>query len=194
VSLENLVFVGAAIQFIGGFSYIYLTLKGRVKPNRMTFFLWSAAPMIGTAAALVDGVGWAILPVFMAGFVPFLILLASFVNPAAYWKLSKFDYYCGAFSVLSLIFWWLTAEPLLAIFLAAAADSFAGLPTLRKAWQFPETESSFAYITAFIAVLLGLFAIEDWRPSEYIFSCAILAMAGSIVFAIHRRYLWKLIA
>src|SRR3989344_2835933 len=93
------VFVGAAVQFLGGVAYIKDTLRGKTKPNRVTWFLWMLAPYIGTAAAIGGGVSWAILPVFMAGFIPMLVLFASFLNKNAYWKLGSFDYLCGAFSL-----------------------------------------------------------------------------------------------
>lgn len=191
MDLANLVFIGAGIQFIGGSIYVWETLKGRVQPNRMTFFLWSLAPLIGTVAAVIDGVGWAILPVFMAGFMPLLVLIASFFNKAAYWQLGTFDYYCGAFSLLALVFWAITQQPIVAIFLAATADGLAALPTLKKAWQFPETENVAPYITAFVAVALGLFAIEEWNPSEYLFSMYLLAITAAITLAIKRRSFFK---
>ncbi|MBI2452851.1 MAG: hypothetical protein HYV55_01300, partial [Parcubacteria group bacterium] len=93
---QYLVFVGAFVQLLGGAVYIKDTIWGQTKPNRVTWFLWMLAPYIGTAAAIADGVSWAILPVFMAGFIPMCTLLASFVNKKAYWKLGTFDYACGA--------------------------------------------------------------------------------------------------
>jgi len=73
------------------------------------------SPLIATVAALSDGVHWAVLPVFMSGFGTLLVFIASFVNRKAYWKLEKFDYICGACSVLALVLRWITKEPTIAI-------------------------------------------------------------------------------
>jgi len=75
----------------------------------------SIAPMIASAAAFSEGVRRAVVPVFMSGFGPFLVFLSSFVNRKSYWKLEKFDYICGIFSLLALIGWRMTNEPLVAI-------------------------------------------------------------------------------
>ena len=59
--------------------------------------MWSIAPFIGAVAAVSKEVGWAVLPVFMSGLSPFIILVRSlFVTKKAFWKLSSFDYACGA--------------------------------------------------------------------------------------------------
>lgn len=47
---ENFVILGAVIFAIGSLSYLIDTLKGKVKPNRVTFFLWALAPLIAFAA------------------------------------------------------------------------------------------------------------------------------------------------
>lgn len=111
--LQYAVILGAVVNVFGALGYARDTLRGETKPNRVTWLMWSVAPLIGTAAALSEGVTWAVLPVFMAGFGPFLILLASFINPNAYWKLETFDYLCGACSVLALVLWGITQDALL---------------------------------------------------------------------------------
>lgn len=91
---ENFVILGAVILAIGSLSYLIDTLKGKVKPNRVTFFLWALAPLIAFAAEIKQGVGIQSLMTFMVGFSPLLIFLASFVNKKAEWKLGSFDFIC----------------------------------------------------------------------------------------------------
>lgn len=64
--LQYMVILGAAAQIFGIFFYIKATLKGETKPNKVTWLMWTIAPLIGTVAALSDGVRWAVLPVFIA--------------------------------------------------------------------------------------------------------------------------------
>ena|SRR3989344_4499407 len=191
--LQYIVFLGAGIQFLGGAAYVRDTLRGRTQPNRVTWFLWMVAPFIGTAAAVTDGVGWVILPVFMAGFVPLLVFVSSFINKRAYWKLGIFDYGCGAFSVLALILWVLTQEPLVAIIFAIIADGFAALPTLVKSWNHPETETIWPYATTIVGAFLGFLAVKTWSISEYAFSVYLIFICGAILLAIWRERLMLLV-
>lgn len=181
------VFIGAFVQLLGGAVYIEDTLWGETKPNRVTWFLWMLAPYIGTAAAVTDGVSWAILPVFMAGFVPMCVLFASFINKNAFWKLGALDYVCGAVSVLALVLWYITKEPVVAVIFAVIADGLAALPTFTKAWSYPETETSAVYAAVLFGALTGFLAIQTWAPSEYIFLVYLVFIDSAILFAIYRK-------
>jgi hypothetical protein len=185
--LQYLVFVGAAVQLVGVISYIKETLKGNTKPNKVTWLLWSVAPLIATFAAISSGVKWSVLPVFMSGFGPLLVLLASFVNKNSYWKLEKFDYLCGLCSVLALVLWGITKEPAIAIIFAIASDAFAAVPTLIKSWKFPETETIDAYTTGLFNSLTSFAAIKMWSFAEVAFPVYLVIVNSSLIFSVLRK-------
>jgi len=169
--LQYLVFVGAAVNLFGIISYVRETLRGKTKPNKVTWLMWSIAPLIATAAALADGVKWSVLPVFMAGFGPLLVLITSFINKNSYWKLEKFDYLCGLCSALALILWAITKNPAIAIIFSIASDGFAAIPTLIKSWRHPETENINPYTAGVFSALTSFTAIKIWvlPPSPFLY-------------------------
>src|SRR5208337_2711653 len=116
--LQYLVFLAAGAFLVSAYVYVKSMLKGSVKPNRVSWLIWAIAPLIGSAAAVSNGTGLAAVPVFMAGFVPLLILVASFAVKGAHWKLVKLDYACGFLSILAIIFWAVTSDPDIAILFA----------------------------------------------------------------------------
>lgn len=181
-----LVFLGALVQIAGIYVYIKQTLKGETKPNRVTWLMWSIAPLIGTAAAISDGVGLAILPVFMSGFAPLLVFIASFKNKKAYWKLERFDYICGALSILALILWAISKQPIIAIIFSIAADLFAAVPTFVKSWKHPQTESVEAYSTGIFNALTSFFALKTFAFSELAFPIYLVLLNSSLALIIYR--------
>ncbi|OGG86873.1 hypothetical protein A3B87_01190 [Candidatus Kuenenbacteria bacterium RIFCSPHIGHO2_02_FULL_39_13] len=185
--LQYLVLLGAAVNIYGAIFYIRDTLRGKTKPNRVTWLMWSVAPLIATIAALAQGVSWAVLPVFMAGFVPLLIFIASFVNPNSYWKLGVLDYVCGSLSVLALVLWWVTKEANIAIIFAIASDGLAAVPTLVKSWRHPETESVVAYTTGLFNALTSFAAIKLGGFLELSFPIYLVIMNSSLIFVVWRR-------
>ncbi len=191
--LQYLVFVGAIVLFVfGAVPYIRDTLKGKTKPNRVTWLMWSIAPLTASIAAVVDGVGWAALPVFMSGFCPVLILVSSFFNKNSYWKLEKFDYLCGLFSALALILWAITKEPVIAIIFALISDAFAATPTLIKSWKHPETETVAVYVVDIFTVSTSFTAIKIWNFSALAFPIYLIITNAFIAFAILRgRFIKK---
>lgn len=157
--LENLVFVGAFIQIIALVPYGLEVIRGTTKPNRISWLLWSIAPMIGAIAAFSKGVGWAALPVFMSGFSPLIIFLLTIFNKKSYWELKTFDYYCGGASVIALVLWAITKDANIAIVFAIISDGLAAAPTLIKSWTHPESETPVAYLISLLAVLTTFAAI-----------------------------------
>lgn len=189
--LKYLVIVGALVQLAGILSYMRETLRGATKPNKVTWLMWSVAPLIATFAAISDGVSWSVIPVFMAGFGPLLVFIVSFVNKKSYWKLETFDYLCGFCSVLALVLWAITKEPVIAIIFAIASDGFATVPTLIKSWKFPETETADAYTTGLFNALTSFAAIKIWSFSSYAFPAYLVIINTFLTLSVYRIKLLK---
>jgi len=51
------VLVGALLNLSGSSKYVFETIKGRTKPNRISWLMWAIAPLIAFAAELNQGVG-----------------------------------------------------------------------------------------------------------------------------------------
>ena len=162
VTMIPLLLVISLAQFLGDWVYVRNTFLGRSQPNRVTFFLAACVPAIAIAIGLVAGETWALLPIFMVGFGPLLIFIASFFNPKAYWKLSASDYLSGALAVVALILWGLTKEPITAVAFTILSDLFVWLPTLVKAWKRPETETGIGYAIAIINAAIGITLLQAY--------------------------------
>ncbi|MBI2645193.1 hypothetical protein HYW94_03425 [Candidatus Uhrbacteria bacterium] len=182
---QYIVLIGTAVGFIGTYAYIRETIRGKTKPNKVTWLMWSVAPLIATVAAVSDGVRLAVLPVFVSGFGPLLIFVASFVNPKSYWKLETFDYICGTCSILALVFWGVTKDPLVAIIFAIASDGFAAMPTLIKCWKYPETETVEAYMAGLFAVLTTFFALKKFDAIELAFPIYLVFANSLLITAVY---------
>ena len=188
--LQYLVFLAAGAFLVGAYVYVKSMLKGNAKPNRVSWLLWAVAPMIGFAAAVSNGTGLAAVPVFMAGFCPLLIFVASFAVEGAHWELVKLDYACGLLSILAIIFWAVTSNPDIAIVFAILSDALASAPTLIKGWQYPETESVWPYLIGVFGNFTSFLAITAWTFSQYAFPAYLEIMSILLVLSIcHERIL-----
>lgn len=183
-----LVVVSAFVSIFGSIAYVRDTLLGKSKPNRVTWSMWAFAPLVGTGAALSIGADiWATSRVFLAGFIPLIVFIASFINSKSYWKLTTFDLLCGVCSIVAILVWIGIDSPRLAVLIAAIGDGFAALPTIRKAWLYPETETGITYAAGLLAVLLVLPSIPEWNIENSAFQIYILTANTILVFSIYRR-------
>lgn len=184
---EYFAVIGALINFAGGVSYVLATFKGQAKPNRMTWFLWALGPFIATAAQLKSGVGLSTFAVFVSGLLPFLVFCGSFVNKKAYWQLGWSDYGCGALAVLGLVLWVITEDPVMAIVFSILADTVAALPTLWKAWKYPETEDGLTFVLGFVGNFIALLAVQSLAFEAMGFQIYLCALTLAMCVAIYRK-------
>ena len=166
---QNFVIVGAIIATAGSVSYLIDTLKGKVKPNRVSFLLWSLAPLIAFFAEIKQGVGIQALMTFIVGFLPLTIFIASFVNKKAVWNLTGFDSICGALSIVGLVLWYITKSGNIAIIFSILADALAAIPTVVKSFNYPETESAWPYLASTISAILTLLTVTVWDIANIAF-------------------------
>jgi len=191
---ENYMFVAVVISIIGNLSYIAGTLQGKIKPNRVSFFLWSFIALIAFAAEIKEGVGIQSLTTLMVGLGPLSIFIASFVNKKSYWKITRFDIICGVLSLTGLLLWLITKVGNTAILFALIADALAAVPTIVKVYNYPDTERPFPWLTSVIVGLITLLTITDWSFAYYAFPLSIL-ITNLLVFALinYRSKTFKLI-
>lgn len=166
---QNFVIVGAIIATVGSLSYLIDTLKGKVKPNRVSFLLWSLAPLIAFFAEIKQGVGIQALMTFTVGILPLTIFIASFVNKKAVWNLTRFDSICGALSIVGLVLWYITKSGNIAIIFSILADALAAMPTVVKSFNYPETESAWPYLASTISAILTLLTVTVWNIANIAF-------------------------
>lgn len=189
---EKIVYIGVLLQLTGQISYIASVFRGHAKPNLVSWFIWMLAPLIGFFFLIKAGAGFSALPIFMAGFGPFLVILFSILIKNGYWKVNSFDLYCGALALLALICYVFTHNLGVSILFAVLSDSLAAVPTIVKSWKFPETESGLIYFFAMISNILGLLTIKIWSFSISIFGIFVVIQCIIILFCIYRKKIFRI--
>jgi len=182
-----LVIASGLITTLGAAGYIRAMVAGRTKPNRVSWLMWALAPLIGTGAAISAGADlWATVRIFLGGLLPLIVLIASLWCPQSYWQTTRFDRLCGWLSGLALLTWVAAASPRAAILLAVAADTFASIPTIVKAWRYPGTESGVAYLTGLLGALLVIPSITTWNIENSAFQIYLILVNIVLVIAVYR--------
>ena len=187
--MQYLVLVGALCSVVFGSVYLIATLQGKAQPNKVTWLLWAVSPLISVVATIAaTGFDWSILPVFMAGFMPLLVFIASMFNKSAYWKLSFLDYLCGIVAIFAIVIWRLTDDPILAIIFSILSDAIASIPTLRKAWLYPNTEAPVYYIGGVISSTSAILAATThWSFSTASFPIYLFILDTSLMLIVLLR-------
>jgi len=171
---ENFVFLAFVLSMVGAIIYVRDILRGKVRPNIVTWSLWATAPLLAFAAQIDEGAGYRAVHTFSTAFGPMLIIAAALIKRNAFAKIKKSDYIFGLLSIAGLVLWQITGEGFVAILFAIAADGLAAFPTILKLYKEPETENGWIFGFGIIAAIITLLTIDVWRFEEYGFTAYIL--------------------
>jgi len=180
---SNFIIIGTLIGTVGSVAYLINTVKGKVKPNRVSFLLWSIVPFIAFFAQIKQGVGLEALMTFSTGFLPLTVFIASFINEQAEWKLTWFDLICGILSLVGLVLWMITKVGNVAIFFSIVADGIAAVPTILKSYKYPDTEIAWPWIATVVGVILTLLTLSTFTFANCGFILYILVV-NSLIFTL----------
>jgi len=174
VIAPDFVFLAIVVSLVGMSGYVRDTLRGVTSPNRVTWSLWAVEGVLAFVVEVQQHVGLASLMTLAMGFVPFVVVLATFRAPHRAWKIGKFDIVCGAVSVLGLIFWCFINEPTVALIAFVAADQMAALPTLRKSWTVPSSESARTFFLGTVNCAITLMTLKHFTTAGVLFPGCIM--------------------
>jgi len=188
--------LAAVITVAGNAVYALDTVRGNTQPNRVSWTLWMVAPLIGFAAQLSERVGLQSLLTFAIGFGPLLVVVASFLDPKAYARVTVFDVLCGALSLIALVAWAVTGTGGVAILFSILSDLFGAVPTLRKAYADPESEHAIAFLGGVTGSAITLLTIQPghWGLASAGFSVYVILCSGAIAALAIRPRLARLAA
>lgn len=183
----HFVILGAVLSLFGSTRYATATVRGRTSPNRVTWFLWGAAPIVGFLAQVDDGVGLSSIMTLSVGVGPLIVFASSFVNRQSYWRLSAFDIGCGCVSAVAIAVWVSLDNPAAAVVLAVLADLVAGFPTIAKAYRAPRTETPVPYLLAGLNGVITLLTLDEWRPQVWAFPVYIAVIGAGLFVLVQYR-------
>jgi hypothetical protein len=183
----HFVWLGAALSMLGAAGYCRETLRGRVRPNRVSWLLWAVAPLIAFAAQISGGVGLPSVLALSVGVGPLCVFVCSFASGAGRWRLGRLDLACGALSALAILLWLVSGSGTVAIVMSIAADALAAVPTLVKAVRAPETEHAGPFRNGIGNATITLLTIRHWSFSSAGFPIYILLLAGTLYALIRFR-------
>jgi aminoglycoside phosphotransferase (APT) family kinase protein len=175
--------LAVVLSMAGNVGYIIETYRGRIRPNRVTWTLWSLPPLIAFAAQVSRHVGGQAALTFACGLGALGVVGASFRSRGTGWKVTPVDLLCGALSLLCLAAWGLTGSPEIAILLAILTDAFPTLPTAIKAFRDPGSESKSAFLLFALSGLITLLTVKQWNLANYAYPAYILVL-GSVILAL----------
>jgi len=182
--------IASLLAIVGNVSYLRDTFRGRVKPHPYTWFVWSIVSMTTFFGGLAKGAGIGALPTGIAEAFTIVIFLFSlkYLFQGKAGQIRRIDNYFLAAALLGLIPWALTKDPTISVVIVVLIDIIAFIPTLRKAWEHPETEKPLLYEMNVSRHVLTLFSLGAYNIATMFHSIAMICINTIMtVFVVRKR-------
>lgn len=175
----------AVFAIFSGIPYVRDILQNETRPHAYSWLVWSILQAIGTIAQWHDGAGYGAWALAIAATVSTLVFLLSFKYGTR--NITRFDTACLIAALIALILYLTMDDPLTAVIAIIIVDLFGFLPTFRKGWQEPETETVSTYALSGLANFLALFALQQYTLVTMLYIASLFLTNASFVIMILLR-------
>ena len=159
--------------------YIKDILHGSTRPNIVSWSLWVLLLLIGVLGQISAGASWSLI--FLIGdLIGTSFVLSLCIAGYGYKKYGWLEVVCFVLAIIAIVLWQLTNEPLIAIWLAVAADFLASIPTLVKAYMDPMSEAPLQFFIIAFASLLAVLSTAIFDYANLLFPVYLLLINASI--------------
>lgn len=181
--------VAVVLTFIGYFPYIRDIIKKKTKPHIFSWIIWTIVTGIIYALQVSGGAGAGSWVTLCLTLLLLLIIFLSIKNGSK--DIKKIDIVFLVLALLTLPIWLVIKQPILSIVLLTAIDMLGFLPTIRKSWNSPYSETLSFYIITTFRHGLSILALEKYTIITWLFPVSwVLANAlFSLILIIRRKYI-----
>lgn len=135
-------------------------LKGKTHPHLYSWVLWGLLTVLLVALQMQGGAGPAAWVTMFGGLLCLGVILLSLKRGKK--DIAPSDSVMAVLSLSAIGFWWFVDQPVIAAVLAILADGFAFIPTIRKSWHKPYSETLSLYVINTVRFSLTFSAIETY--------------------------------
>jgi len=173
MNLKDFFAVTASIVAIGGnIPYLRDAITKRVTPHPYTWFVWTIVSGITLFGQIAKGAGIGALPTAVAEL--FTVGIFFYSLQYGFKNVVKSDNYFLAAALLGLIPWAITKDPTASVIVAVSIDLIAFVPTIRKTWRKPKTETPQLYGANVIRHILTLLSLSSYNIATVLHSIAMI--------------------
>jgi hypothetical protein len=157
---ETLAIIASVVAVFSTTPYIVDTIRGKTRPNIVSWFTWGLLNSLAMAAAFTAHESRTALLMMGAAIATLAVVVVGIKYGTA--KLSIFDGLCQGGAVVGLIFWLIFNSPTVAMASSFGISLIAALPTIRHAWIKPAEETWQTFVLAAIPAVITIVSLSSF--------------------------------
>lgn len=183
---ETFSFIAIAITLAAFIPYIREIFRGTIRPHIFSWIIWGVTTLLIFVAQLEGNGGAGAWPIGVSASITIFIAYLAYVKRADV-TITGTDWLFFVAALLSLPLWYWTSDPLWAVILLTVIDVVGFGPTVRKAYQFPYSESLLFFGLFTLRNALVMLALENLTLTTLLFPAVMLILCLSMMAMIAYR-------
>lgn len=149
--------LAGVLALIAAVPYIKDAIQGKTKPNKVTWLIWVALQTIALIAQITAGGKGSLLLTIGDLAASSTILFLAFYKGETKWH--WIDKLALVLAAIGLILWYIFRQPIWALAMTVFVDFCGVVPTLRKSFADPESETLSTWLIVGTAAIFGAIAV-----------------------------------
>jgi len=170
--------------------YLFDTFKLKTRPHIYTWIIWALTQ--GTATLAIFYGGGRLGGVELAIGVVLQIVVIIFSLKYGTKDITKSDKIILLIAFLAIIIWWQLKQPILSVIMVSTIDVFGYIPTFRKSYKDPWSETLVTWILFAMSDIFAMLALSKYNFLTVTYLASITVVNLSFfIFCLSRRYFIK---
>ncbi len=159
--------------------YLRDIVAKKTTPHIYSWLVWSILQTVGVIAIFQGGGQFGSLGLAVGLLFCISIFLLSFKYGTK--NITKFDTLCLIGSMIAIVIWLIQRDHTLSVILITIIDFVAFLPTYRKGYAEPRSETSTTYLLSAISNVFALLALAQYSLTTSLYIVSLVASNSGIV-------------
>ncbi|MBP7767090.1 hypothetical protein KA068_01030 [Candidatus Saccharibacteria bacterium] len=179
--------IAVILTFVAYVPYYRDILKGKTHPHVYSWSLWGLLTVLLVALQIKGGAGAATWVTAAAGLLCIGVVFLSLKKGKK--DITTSDTVVAVLALAAIGFWLVADQPIISIILVIVADMLAFIPTVRKSWYKPYSETLSLYVTNAVRFFLALAAVETYTflSASWIVAWAVVNALFSVLLIVRRK-------
>jgi len=173
--------IAAIVGIVGYFPYVRDIFSHKTKPHLYTWLIWLITTSTAMFGVIYGGGGWGAVSLGAYAVLILGIFLFSFKYGTK--NISKSDTAILVLALVAVIFWGQFKQPLVSVLMVTLIDFFGYIPSFRKTFINPWSETPVSWLLFAISNLLTILALKEYNllTTTYL---VVIACANVVMFLI----------
>ena len=180
--------IAVALTLLAYIPYIVDILKEKTRPHLYSWLLWAIVTTIVFALQITNHAGAGSYTTLTSALICFLVISISLKKDIKN-DITRSDKIFLTLALTSLAVWLVAKQAILSAILATTTDLLAFIPTIRKSWNDPHSETISTYYLNTLRFVLVLYALNQYTVITSLYPISWLFINGlfAIMLKVRRK-------